>query len=81
MQNFTRLLAACAATLLLTGPAFAAPTPAQIAAESAKANAKLGNDGFVANAPAEVVDQMRARLAGFTATLAKLKEQYGRLGG
>jgi len=53
---------------------------ARIEGESAKANANLGNESFVAKAPAEVVEQMRARLAGFTATLEKLKEQYGRLG-
>jgi hypothetical protein len=27
------------------------------------------------------VEQERARLAGFTATLEKLKDQFGRLGG
>jgi valyl-tRNA synthetase len=53
---------------------------ARIEGEAVKANAKLGNESFVAKAPSEVVAQMRARLAGFTATLEKLKEQYGRLG-
>ena len=49
--------------------------------EVAKANAKLGNDGFVARAPAAVVEQERARLSGFSATLEKLKPQLTRLSG
>jgi len=53
---------------------------ARLEGEIAKANAKLGNESFVARAPAAVVEQERARLAGFAATQDKLKEQYGRLG-
>ena len=52
---------------------------ARLEGEVAKANAKLGNESFVARAPAAVVDQERARLAGFNATLAKLKPQLERL--
>jgi valyl-tRNA synthetase len=49
--------------------------------ELAKARAKRSNDGFVTRAPGAVVEQERARLAGFSATLDKLREQYARLGG
>jgi len=47
--------------------------------EIAKAMAKLGNDSFVARAPAHVVDQERARLAAFAAILEQLKTQLTRL--
>ncbi|MEO8486993.1 MAG: valine--tRNA ligase [Betaproteobacteria bacterium] len=54
---------------------------ARLDGEVIRAKAKLGNEGFVARAPATVVEQERARLAGFEATLAKLDEQLRRLSG
>ena len=41
---------------------------------------KLGNEGFVARAPAAVIDQEKQRVADFTATLEKLKPQLAKLG-
>jgi len=48
--------------------------------EIAKAQAKLGNESFVARAPAAVVEQEKARVADFSATLVRVKEQLARLG-
>ncbi|MDE2427380.1 MAG: valine--tRNA ligase, partial [Burkholderiales bacterium] len=47
--------------------------------EIAKAEAKLGNESFVARAPAAVVAQEKERMANFSATLTKLREQFGKL--
>ena len=47
--------------------------------ESAKCRAQLANESFVSRAPAHVVAQMRERLAGFEATLVKLRQQLERL--
>ncbi|AVZ79388.1 valine--tRNA ligase [Zoogloeaceae bacteirum Par-f-2] len=54
---------------------------ARLEAEIAKAEGKLGNPSFVERAPAAVVAQERERLAAFTATLAQLKPQLGKLVG
>ncbi len=48
--------------------------------EIVKANAKLANEAFVSKAPAAVLDQERKRLADFSATVEKLREQIKRLG-
>ncbi|MDO6387414.1 valine--tRNA ligase [Uliginosibacterium sp. 31-12] len=53
---------------------------AKIEAEVGKLEVKLGNEGFVARAPAAVVEQEKKRLADMSATLVKLKEQLARLG-
>jgi len=52
---------------------------ARLQGEVAKANAKLGNESFVARAPAQVVAQERQRIADFTATVARLQDQLARL--
>jgi valyl-tRNA synthetase len=49
--------------------------------EMAKAQAKLGNESFVARAPATVVAQERERLEGYRHTLDRLQEQLSRLNG
>ena len=43
------------------------------------AQGKLGNESFVARAPAAVVEQEKQRVAEFTATLEKLKPQLAKL--
>ena len=44
------------------------------------AEGKLANEGFVARAPAAVVEQEKQRVADFSATLEKLKPQLVKLG-
>ena len=53
---------------------------ARLEGEIVKAEAKLGNESFVARAPATVVAQERQRLADFSATLDRLRAQRSRLG-
>ena len=53
---------------------------ARLEGEVAKAEAKLGNESFVARAPEAVVAQERQRIADFSATLVRLKDQAARLG-
>ncbi len=48
--------------------------------EIVKAEAKLGNESFVARAPVAVVEQERKRVAEFRATVIRLQEQQARLG-
>ena len=52
---------------------------ARLEEQITKANAKLGNEAFVAKAPAAVIDQERKRLADFGAALEKLRAQLQRL--
>ena len=47
--------------------------------EISKAEAKLGNESFVARAPAAVVAQEKARMAEFGQTLARLRDQAAKL--
>ena len=47
--------------------------------EIAKANGKLTNESFVARAPAAVVEQEKARVAEFSASLEKLTTQLAKL--
>ncbi|MDD2928392.1 MAG: valine--tRNA ligase [Sideroxydans sp.] len=53
---------------------------ARLANEIAKANAKLGNESFVARAPAAVVEQEKKRLDDFGSTLTQLQAQRAKLG-
>ena len=53
---------------------------ARLEGEITKAQAKLGNESFVARAPAAVVAQEKERLENFGATLEKLKVQLAKLG-
>ncbi|MFV0679673.1 valine--tRNA ligase [Ottowia sp.] len=47
--------------------------------EITKAQAKLGNEAFVAKAPPAVIEQEKTRLADFSAALEKLRQQLARL--
>jgi valyl-tRNA synthetase len=52
---------------------------ARLSGEIAKANGKLTNESFVARAPAAVVEQEKARVVEFTASLDKLNAQLAKL--
>ena len=52
---------------------------ARLQGEITKANSKLGNESFVARAPAAVVEQEKARLTEFSANLDKLQTQLNKL--
>jgi valyl-tRNA synthetase len=52
---------------------------ARLDGEIAKAGAKLANESFVARAPQAVVDQEKKRVADFTATRDRLRDQARRL--
>ena len=52
---------------------------ARLEGEIQKAQNKLGNEAFVAKAPAAVLEQERTRVSDFGATLLKLREQVQRL--
>jgi len=47
--------------------------------EITKARGKLSNEAFVAKAPPAVIEQENKRMADFTATLAKIRDQLARL--
>ncbi|MEQ1814531.1 MAG: valine--tRNA ligase, partial [Candidatus Nitrotoga sp.] len=53
---------------------------ARLSAEIGKVENKLGNESFVARAPAQVVEQERKRMVDFGATLQQLKSQRVKLG-
>jgi valyl-tRNA synthetase len=53
---------------------------ARLEGEIARATTKLSNEAFVAKAPPAVIDQERKRVAGFTDTVAKMRDQLVRLG-
>ena len=53
---------------------------ARLEGEIAKAHTKLGNEAFVAKAPAQVLELERKRVADFSAALAKLQTQLTRMG-
>ena len=53
---------------------------ARLEGEITKATAKLSNEAFVAKAPPAVIEQEKKRVAEFSATLARLRDQLARLG-
>jgi len=53
---------------------------ARLEGEIARANGKLSNEAFVAKAPPAVIEQERKRVAGFSDTVLKMRDQLARLG-
>ncbi len=53
---------------------------ARLEGEIAKATGKLSNDAFVAKAPPAVIEQEKKRVADFSATVEKIRQQLQRLG-
>ncbi len=53
----------------------------RLVGEIAKTEAKLGNESFVARAPVAVVAQERQRMADYSATVERLREQLAKLPG
>jgi len=53
---------------------------ARLEGEIAKATGKLSNEAFVAKAPPAVIEQEKKRVAEFSATLDKIRQQLQRLG-
>jgi valyl-tRNA synthetase len=53
---------------------------ARLEGEITRATTKLSNEAFVAKAPPAVIDQERKRVAGFSDTVAKMRDQLARLG-
>jgi valyl-tRNA synthetase len=49
-------------------------------ADLAKEQGKLASESFVARAPAEVVAEVKQRIADFSAALERLRDQLARLG-
>jgi valyl-tRNA synthetase len=52
---------------------------ARLQGEVQRVGGKLANEGFVAKAPAEVLDKERAKLAEAEQALSKLVEQRGKI--
>ena len=53
---------------------------ARLEGEIAKTQVKLSNEVFVSRAPPAIIEQEKKRMADFTATIGKVKDQLARLG-
>ena len=66
--------------LVQVDPRYFRPTEVEtLLGDPGKAKAKLGNEGFLAKAPPEVVEELRERLAEAETTIARLTEARDRL--